>query len=914
MDKIKILITGPVNGSIQDLHQKLSALQKSKAGPFEMCFCVGPFFGSPDKEQETKSLLEEKSIVMPLPVYFCDVGVLPKDIKLPSFEICSVDDDAEISIENADEDNQTEQSDSLSKGIIQVAENLYHLHGISTSQDSQSADICNIPSTSEPKNYLTVAFIPPNSRLGTIDTAKLESKTNHPSYVGCDLLLTSEWGQGMASITSSCLTNAERTKLGLKLASDTDGTNTGNEIGSYDIAEIASQCRPRYHIAPSLSQPDPSKDGAATSFFIQSLPYINPPSAMASGVMKNYHTSRFLALCPVVDAATQKENGKAKKFIHALGVQPLWSMDRETATTVPENTAVAPSPYTDETYDKDNFQSNGKVNTVNMNIGLSEAQTRRILNEDSGSQDYRWNIRNKKRSLEESQNDAALDPSNCSLFLHGLHNDVTGGVTLSRDNLLKAFEGRGCVQVRFPSKTGAPSYCFLDFASHDQAKTCLELSGGQEMVMGIPLTLKWSSGGRRMGGNVPPPPPAGHVGVYNGSQSMKRARLTENEAADSSSLFVHLATIEDDGNNTFDFIAKLAQDKLEDAINADGGEERVTAETEPALKVSCRQLKGKQNCGFLDFASHAAASMALATLTGSTDGGTLQYEGENKDITDMLDKLGEVQLWWAKNKETTDEDGDSNGLQLRSRHFPPDARTDCWFCLASPTCEKHLIVSISDHCYITMPKGPVNEHHALIVPVNHSAKEDGNMRSIIGAFVDPTAGAVSDLELSKNKLRKFANEELDCDLFVFERAIPTRGGYHAHVNCIPIKKGLGKEIMKTMLSQAATTNGGSGFELRELQNPDISVSSILHNAEDELTGYFYVEVPFGNDGEIKRYLYTALDQGNDARKHVPLQFGREVLAAVLGDDTLAHWKGCVKDAETETKLTETFRQAFSKYE
>ena len=47
------------------------------------------------------------------------------------------------------------------------------------------------------------------------------------------------------------------------------------------------------------------------------------------------------------------------------------------------------------------------------------------------------------------------------------------------------------------------------------------------MVMGIPLTLKWSSGGRRMGGNVPPPPPAGHVGVYNGSQSMKRARLTE---------------------------------------------------------------------------------------------------------------------------------------------------------------------------------------------------------------------------------------------------------------------------------------------------------------------------------------------------------------------------------------------------
>jgi hypothetical protein len=45
MEKIKVLITGAVNGDFESLSTKLKALQKSKAGPFDMCFCVGPFFG-----------------------------------------------------------------------------------------------------------------------------------------------------------------------------------------------------------------------------------------------------------------------------------------------------------------------------------------------------------------------------------------------------------------------------------------------------------------------------------------------------------------------------------------------------------------------------------------------------------------------------------------------------------------------------------------------------------------------------------------------------------------------------------------------------------------------------------------------------------------------------------------------------
>jgi hypothetical protein len=93
------------------------------------------------------------------------------------------------------------------------------------------------------------------------------------------------------------------------------------------------------------------------------------------------------------------------------------------------------------------------------------------------------------------------------------------------------------------------------------------------------------------------------------------------------------------------------------------------------------------------------------------------------------------------------------------------------------------------------------------------------------------------------------------------------------------------------------------------------VTNILKNADDDgLVGYFYAEVPFGENGEIKRFLYTALDKGDGFRKQVPLQFGREVLASVLGDNNLAHWKGCVKSTEVEEEYTQAFRKAFEKDE
>jgi diadenosine tetraphosphate (Ap4A) HIT family hydrolase len=316
---------------------------------------------------------------------------------------------------------------------------------------------------------------------------------------------------------------------------------------------------------------------------------------------------------------------------------------------------------------------------------------------------------------------------------------------------------------------------------------------------------------------------------------------------------------------------------------AGDGDEKVTAESEPALQVKVRVTE--KDYGFLDFASHAAASMALATITGSTDGGVILPNAKGRP-----ESLVGVALNWAhaKLEKTSDVIEDASGFSFERKHFPADSRKDCWFCLASEACEKHLITGVFDSCYATMPKGPVHQGHVLLLPVQHSSQ---------GALHDPIVS--EEMDRIKAKLRQHAARVYDMDLFVFERAIQTKRGYHTHVQCIPVQKNLGSKLQITMLAQAKKT----GMQLREL-NSDLGLKSVLNSDDENDGGYFYAEIPTSGT-EYKRYVHKA----HADSKTVPLQFGREVLAAVLGKPELAHWKSCVVDKEQEAEVAGAFRKS-----
>ena len=412
----------------------------------------------------------------------------------------------------------------------------------------------------------------------------------------------------------------------------------------------------------------------------------------------------------------------------------------------------------------------------------------------------------------------------------------------------------------------------------------------------------------------------------------------EADARDSSTIYFKLVLSSGNEKATLpslteagELLRKFMEHTLERALAGGEGDAQgegdvvvVKAADEPALQVQVRVPSDteKKTFGFLDFASHAAASMAVATLTGSTDGGRVLEEQQTamektgKDDSGNDDSTGGalgphvgIYLHWAqarvesaseRRERDMVEDG-SAGFRFERKHFPADARTDCWFCLASESCEKHLITGVYNQCYAAMPKGPVHPGHVLLVPVQHSSQ---------GALKD--AAVASEIEELKSKLRKHASSAYDCDLFVFERAIQTKGGYHTHVQCIPVERKLGLKLQTTMLAQARKL----GMELREI-NSDVALRAVLSSDEEDGSegGYFYAEIPFAAGNECKRFLYKAGGgsvAGPGGAVSVPLQFGREVLAAVLGKPELAHWKSCVVDQDQEASIATDFRESFAK--
>lgn len=66
---VKVLVAGDAKGRFRDLIDRLSRVNASRAGPFDVAFCAGDVFGAGDGGEELQSLLRGE-LALPLPVYF----------------------------------------------------------------------------------------------------------------------------------------------------------------------------------------------------------------------------------------------------------------------------------------------------------------------------------------------------------------------------------------------------------------------------------------------------------------------------------------------------------------------------------------------------------------------------------------------------------------------------------------------------------------------------------------------------------------------------------------------------------------------------------------------------------------------------------------------------------------------------
>ena len=59
-------------------------------------------------------------------------------------------------------------------------------------------------------------------------------------------------------------------------------------------------------------------------------------------------------------------------------------------------------------------------------------------------------------------------------------------------------------------------------------------------------------------------------------------------------------------------------------------------------------------------------------------------------------------------------------LNLENYNKAEEIESSCWFCYKNPNIDKDLIIKDFKHFYIAFAKGPINNHHYIIIPKNHN--------------------------------------------------------------------------------------------------------------------------------------------------------------------------------------------------
>lgn len=215
-------------------------------------------------------------------------------------------------------------------------------------------------------------------------------------------------------------------------------------------------------------------------------------------------------------------------------------------------------------------------------------------------------------------------------------------------------------------------------------------------------------------------------------------------------------------------------------------------------------------------------------------------------------------------------------------HVPE--RSECWFCLATPSLERHLIVSIGEEAYLAMPKGAISIDHVLIVPIAH---EMSTMKLSEATW--------KEMNRFKEALREFFASQ-GKELLVFDRNTTTIGATHCHLQVVGVPKEKAEQARRVFEVEGEKYH----VKLEEL-SPDADL-------KDETGGkpFFYAEVPDG-EGGTARLLQVVED------KHY-VQFGRHAAACVLGMPRRSNWKFCVVPKDEEEALTQSFKRAWRPYD
>ena len=238
------------------------------------------------------------------------------------------------------------------------------------------------------------------------------------------------------------------------------------------------------------------------------------------------------------------------------------------------------------------------------------------------------------------------------------------------------------------------------------------------------------------------------------------------------------------------------------------------------------------------------------------------------------------------------------GKRRRHQHDAFADQQQCFFCTGNPNLATHIIVDIGVRAYITIAKGPLTTSsmfptldtpgHVLIIPVEHAP-------TLANVEERERKGTIAEMHQWRSSLNKMLQAKApNLGSVVWE---VSRGSIrHTHWQFLPLPADLvHKGLLEAAFKVEAENEKYPQFENRE-------------PADDEKSDYFRVMTWEPKSAEEK-HLLMPLDES----MKFDIQFGRKVMAKLLGLEGREDWRNCDQSEDLETADTAKLKAIFDPF-
>ncbi|KAI0508630.1 CwfJ C-terminus 2-domain-containing protein-like protein [Xylaria bambusicola] len=246
------------------------------------------------------------------------------------------------------------------------------------------------------------------------------------------------------------------------------------------------------------------------------------------------------------------------------------------------------------------------------------------------------------------------------------------------------------------------------------------------------------------------------------------------------------------------------------------------------------------------------------------------------------------------------------GRHKKSKREPPPGPDRCFFCLSNVDIDQHMICCIGSETYVTTAKGPLPGQdyfvssgldfpcHQLIIPFSHEPTFQA-----MGAEAD---NVFNEMTRFKEALQAMVANQSKFKLGTVTWEISRRNGIHTHWQFLPVSHHL---IRKGLVEAAFQV------EADNLKYPKFQETA-LGSATNESSDFFRVWI-WSDDGETGIQSKELVMRIDDSFRF-DLQFGRKVMAKLLGLEARLLWRDVVQSTAEELEDVEKFKAAFKPWD